>query len=67
VFLRQGYAGYVTPSKVLVVVPITCSLASVMGLKLLLFEGGAGTLLQLQRGVLGLCVLWDAGLLAPAE
>jgi hypothetical protein len=67
VILREEYTGYVTPCRVLVVVPITSFLSSVRGLEFLLFDGGTGALLQLQWGALGLCVLWGAGLLAPAE
>jgi hypothetical protein len=37
------------------------------GLEFPLFDGSAGTLLQSQRGVMGLCAPWEAGFLAPAE
>jgi predicted metal-dependent hydrolase len=67
VFLREGYAGYVTPCRVLVVVLITFFLSSVSGLEFLLFDGDTGSLLKLQWGALGLYVLQGAGLLAPAE
>jgi hypothetical protein len=46
VFLREGYAGYVTPCGALVVVPISSFLPSVRGLEFLLFDGGSGALLQ---------------------
>jgi hypothetical protein len=58
VFLREGYAGYVTLLRVLVVVLITSFLSSVGRLELLLFGGGTGALLQLQWGALCLCTLW---------
>jgi hypothetical protein len=45
VFLKEGYAGYVTPCRVLVVVLITSFLSPVRGLEFLLFEEGAGVLL----------------------
>jgi hypothetical protein len=48
-------------------VQITSFLPSARGLEFLLFDGGVGTLLQSERGVLGLCALWGAGLLALAE
>jgi hypothetical protein len=54
------------PCRVFIVVPITSFLSSVKGLEFLLFDGGIGVLLQSQWGVFGLCVLWMAGLLAPA-
>jgi hypothetical protein len=41
--------------------------SSVRGLEFLLFGRVSGTLLQSQWGVLGLCLLWEAGLLEPAE
>jgi hypothetical protein len=31
------------------------------------FDGGAEAVLQSQWGVLGLCALWEASLLGPAE
>jgi hypothetical protein len=67
VFLRDGYAGNVTPCRVLVMVQITSFLFSVRGLELQLYDGGVEHLLQSQRSVLCLCALWKAGLLAPAE
>jgi hypothetical protein len=67
VFLRERYAGNVTPCSVLVVLQITSFLPSARRVEFLLFDWGTGTLLQSQRGVLGLCALWEAGLLAPAE
>jgi hypothetical protein len=45
--LREGYAGYVAPHRVFIVVPITSFLSSARGLEFLLFDGGAGALLQL--------------------
>jgi hypothetical protein len=57
VFFREEYAVCVTPYRVLVV-PINSFLPSLRGLEFLLFDGGAGVLLQSQWGVLGLCVLW---------
>jgi hypothetical protein len=45
VFLRKGFAGYVTPCSVLVVVPISSFLPSVRGLEFLLFDGGTGAFL----------------------
>jgi hypothetical protein len=51
---------------VFTVVQITSFLPSVWGLKFKLFDVGAGILLKLQWGALGLCALWKAGLLAPA-
>jgi hypothetical protein len=62
IFLREGYDGKVTSCRVQIVVKITCFLPSVRGLKFLLFDGGAGTFLQSQWGVFGLCALWEAGL-----
>jgi hypothetical protein len=44
--LREGYAGYVTDCRVLVVVPIASFLPSVRGMEFPLFEEGVGTLLQ---------------------
>jgi hypothetical protein len=67
VFLREGYAGYVTNCRVLVEVPITPFLPSVRGLEFLLFDRCSGALLKSQWGVLGLCALWGIGLLAPAK
>jgi hypothetical protein len=57
VFLRERYAGYVTPCSVLVVVPITSFLPSVRGLEFPFFDGGTGALLQSQWGSLGLCTV----------
>jgi hypothetical protein len=57
VFLREGYAGYVTSCCVLVVVLITSFLPSVRWLEFPFFNGGTGALLQSQRGVLDLCAL----------
>jgi hypothetical protein len=54
VFLRERYTGYIIPCRVLVVVLITTFLLSVRGLEFLLFDGGAGALLQLQWGRAGL-------------
>jgi hypothetical protein len=48
-------------------VPITSFLPPVGKLEFLLFHGDAGTLLQWQWGVLGLCALWGTSLLAPSE
>jgi hypothetical protein len=42
VFLREGYAGYVTPCRVLVAVLITSLLPSRKGLELLVFDGAQG-------------------------
>jgi hypothetical protein len=67
VFLREGYVGYVTLCRVLLVMQITSFLPEVKGLEFLLFDGGAGALLQSQWGALGLCTLWTAGLLASEE
>jgi hypothetical protein len=67
VFLRDGYAGYVTSCRVLVVLQITSFLSSVMGLEFLPFDGGIRALLQSQFGMLGLYALLAAALLAPAE
>jgi hypothetical protein len=50
VFLRQGYAGYVTPCRVLVGVAIASFLPSVRRLEFSLFDGGLGALLQSQWG-----------------
>jgi hypothetical protein len=49
-FLREEYAGYVTPCSVLVVVPITSFLPSVRRLEeeILLLNQGSGVLLQVQ-------------------
>jgi hypothetical protein len=58
VFLRERYAGYIIPCRVLVVVQITIFLSSVRGLECLIFYGSAGALLQSQFGVLSLCVPW---------
>jgi hypothetical protein len=66
-FIREGYAGNITPYRVLVVVQFISFLPLVRGLEFVLFDGNTGTLLQSQWGVLGLCALWGAGLLAPAE
>jgi hypothetical protein len=66
-FFGKKYSGNITPCGNLVVVQITSFLHSVRGLEFPLFDVGAGTLLQSQRGVLGLCALWEAGLLALAE
>jgi hypothetical protein len=46
---QREYAVYVIPCRVLIVVPIVSFLPSVRGLKFLLFNEGAGALLQLQR------------------
>jgi hypothetical protein len=50
VFLREGCAGYITPCRVLVVVPITSFLPSVRRLEeeILLLNQGSGVLLQVQ-------------------
>jgi hypothetical protein len=42
VFLREGYAGYVIPCRVLVVVPVASFLPSVRRLEFLFFDGGKG-------------------------
>jgi hypothetical protein len=47
-FLREGYAGYLIPCRILVVVLITSFIPSVRGLEFLLFDGGIGILLQSQ-------------------
>jgi uncharacterized protein (DUF302 family) len=57
VFLREEYAGYVIPCRVLVVELIASFLSSVRGLEFLLFDRGLGALLQLQGGTLGLRAL----------
>jgi hypothetical protein len=62
VFLREGYAGYVVPCRILVMLWITSFLPSVRRLEFPLFDEGAGALLQSPWGVLGLCALWRAGL-----
>jgi hypothetical protein len=67
VFLREGYTGYITPCRVLAMVQITSFLPSVRGLEFPLFDGSTGALLQSQWDMLGLCALWEASLLAPAE
>jgi hypothetical protein len=47
---------------------VWCSfLLSARGLEFLLFDWGKEALLQSQWGVLSLCALWEAGILAPAE
>jgi hypothetical protein len=66
-FLRKGYAGNVTPVRVLVLMLITSFLPSVKGLEFLLFDVDVESLLQSQWGVLGLCALREAGLLASAD
>jgi hypothetical protein len=66
-FPQSGYAGNVTPSRVLVVVRITSFLPSVRGLEFLHFDRGVGIVLQSQWGMLSLCALWEAGILIPAE
>jgi hypothetical protein len=48
VFLRDGYAGYATPCRVLVVVHITSFLPSGRVLRFLLFVGGIGDFQQPQ-------------------
>jgi hypothetical protein len=48
VFLREGYAEYVTPCRVRVVVTITSFLSSVRGLEFPFFDGGTRALLQLR-------------------
>jgi hypothetical protein len=48
------------------VVQVTSLFPSVRELGLLLFDGGLGTFLWSQWGALGLCALWEAGLLPPA-
>jgi hypothetical protein len=48
VFLREGYAGHVTPHRVLLVVPITSFLSSAWGLAFKLFDVCTEALLQLQ-------------------
>jgi hypothetical protein len=45
VLLREGYAGYVTTCRVLVVVLIVSFLPLVRGLEFLLFDGSSGALL----------------------
>jgi hypothetical protein len=67
VFLREEYAGYDAPCRILVLLQIASFLTSVRGLDFLLFDGGVRALLQLQWGALGLCALCGAGHLAPAE
>jgi hypothetical protein len=57
----------VAPWKVLVVLQITSFFPSVNGLESLLFDGSCSALLQSQWEALGLCALWGAGLLPPAE
>jgi hypothetical protein len=47
-FLREWDAGYVTPCRVLLVVPIASFLSSVRRLEFLPFGGGTGALLQSQ-------------------
>jgi hypothetical protein len=68
VFLREGCVGYVTPCRVLVALLITSFLPSVRAARVefLLFDQDIRALLQSQWGVLGLCMLQGAGLLAPA-
>jgi hypothetical protein len=66
IFLREGFAGYFTPCRILVVL-ITSFLLSVRVMEFLLFDGGVGTLLLLQWGALGVCALWGVCLLASAE
>jgi hypothetical protein len=61
VFLREGYAEYITPCRALVVVLITSFLSSARGLEFLLFDGGTGALLQSQWEALGLCALQGWG------
>jgi hypothetical protein len=63
----EGYAGNVTPCRVLVVVQITSFLPSARGLEFLLFDGGVGTLLKSLWEMLDLCALSEAGVLAPEE
>jgi hypothetical protein len=46
VFLREGYAGYVTPCRILVVLQITSFLLSASQLEFQLFDGGMGTLMK---------------------
>jgi hypothetical protein len=48
VFLREGYARYVIPCRVLAVVQMTSFLPSVRELDSQLFDGGVVTLLQFQ-------------------
>jgi hypothetical protein len=57
VFLREGYAGNITPCRVLVVVQITSFFPLVRNLAFLLFDGSEWTLPQSQWGSLGLCAL----------
>jgi hypothetical protein len=45
-FLREGYACYVTPCRILVVVLITSFLSSVRGLEFLFYDGGTEAFLQ---------------------
>jgi hypothetical protein len=67
VFLSVGYAGYVTPCRVLIVVPIISFLSSLRGLEFPLFDWSSEALLQSQWGMLGFCALEEAGLLAPLD
>jgi hypothetical protein len=57
VFLREGYAGYITPYRVVVVVIMISFLSTAYGLEFLLFDGVAGTLLQLQCSAGSLCTV----------
>jgi hypothetical protein len=54
VFLREGYAGYVTPCGFLVVVPITFFFSSARELEFLLFDG-----IQAVWSVGPLCTGWQ--------
>jgi hypothetical protein len=64
---REEYARNVTPYRILVVVQITFFRPSSRGLEFPLLHECLGALLKSQWGVLGLCVLWEAGLLASTE
>jgi hypothetical protein len=67
VFLREGYAVYVTSHGVLVVVSITSFLLSARRLEFLLFDRGTGALLQSQGECWVLVHCGGAVFLAPAE
>jgi hypothetical protein len=59
VFLREEYAGNITPCRVLVVEQITSFPPSMIELGFPLFDEEVGTLLWSQWGVLGLYALWE--------
>jgi hypothetical protein len=59
VFLREGYAGYVTPGRVLFLVSITSFLSSGRGLKFQLFDGHKGSTAVTVRSVGSLCTVWS--------